>query len=180
MSSRLIAIVLNLSLLFTSCISFSDGIPEPHGLQYQPSFDLLAKDITNQNVIFELDDFTRDHKSLNGISVYLGKVPEPIDTLGIQGTNRIHESLDKVLDSLNIDKHLLNNFQKRLKDTKLRSFYKSGDTVLFIVDGFLNDAWGFMYSSGTFDSIPESFRFGGYTVSLLDSINSSWRRAAIH
>ena len=180
MSKRILAFICSLSFWFTSCFSFLDGIPEPHSLEFEPSFDLLAKDITKQTKIFELDDFTREYKSVNGISVYLGKTPDPLDTLTVQGTNRIHESLDKVLDSLNIEKRLLEDFQKRLKETKLRSFYKSGDTVLFIVDGFLNDAWGFMYSSNALDSIPESFRFGGYIVSLLDSVNRNWRKATIH
>jgi hypothetical protein len=165
------------TFLFTSC---SDSIPEPHSIVYKETFGVLAKDIITQNSIFEMDDFTRHHKSINGVFVYLGKKPDPIDTLAVQGTNRSYKPLKLVLDSLKIDQVLFDNFRQRLEETKLRSFYKSRDSVLFIVDGFLDDSWGFLYSKKTLNSNREAFRFGGYTVNLLDSVNKNWRKVSIH
>jgi hypothetical protein len=164
-------------ILFASCF---DAIPEPHSLEYKETFDILAKDIISQKAIFEMDDFTRHHKSVNGVFVYLGNKPDPIDTLAVQATNRSYKPLNQVLDSLNIVQVVFDDFRQRLEETKLREFYKSNDSVLFIVDGFLDDSWGLMYSNNHLDSNREAFQFGDYTVNLLDSINKNWRRASIH
>lgn len=164
-------------ILFTSCF---DGIPEPHSLKFKDDFNVLAKDIIAQKAIFEMDDLTRHHKSINGVFVYLGTKPEPIDTLAVQGTNRSYKPINQVLDSLHIKHDLFNDFRQRLEKTKLREFYKSNDSILFIVDGFLDDSWGFMYSNNELKSNSEVFQFGGYTVNLLDSINNNWRRVSIH
>ena len=164
-------------ILFASCF---DGIPEPHSLEFKDQFDNLAKDIISQNEIFEMDDLTRHYKSINGVSIYLGRKPEPIDTLAVQVTNRSYKPINQVLDSLKISKDLFDNIRLRLEETKLREFYKSNDSILFIVDGFLDNSWGFMYSKNPLKSNSEAFRFGDYTVNLLDSINMNWRRVSIH
>ena len=180
MSQRVSTILIFLNFLFTSCFSPLDSIPEPHSLEYKESFEALARDIATQTSLYELDDFTRYHKIINGVSVKIGEAPELIDSLTVQATNRTYKPLNEVLDSLNVDRRLLEDFQRRLKQTKLRSFYKSNDSVLFIVDGFLDDAWGFMYCKSGRKVSLEPFRFGDYTVQLVDSVNKTWSRASIH
>ena len=178
MKSNKYFFIVSLCFSFTSC---SDGIPEPHSLEYKKeTFDVLAKDIIDQTSIFEMDDFTRHYKSINGVSVYLGEKLEPIDTLAVQTTNRSYKPLKQILDSLNISQTLFDDFRQRLEKTKLREFYKSSDSILFIVDGFLDNSWGFMYSKNMLDSSAEAFRFGEYTVNLLGPVNKNWRRVAIH
>ena len=57
------------TLLFSSC---ADIYPEPHALKYQDNeFNELANFILDQKDIYEMDDFTRDVKRLNGVSIKL-------------------------------------------------------------------------------------------------------------
>ncbi len=170
-------LVLFLCIALSSCL---DGLPEPHSLEYKNTFDALAKDIITQQEIFEMDDFTRHHKSINDVIIYSGLKPDPFDTLAVQMTNRSYSPIAQVLDSLNIRQVLFEDFRKRLEETKLREFYKSNDSILFVVDGFLDDSLGFMYSNSQLDCNSNAFSFGSYTVNLLDSINKHWRRVSIH
>lgn len=169
--------LLALGLFFSSCF---DGIPEPHSVNYDDSFGALAVSILGQEAIFEMDDFTRHHKSINGIFIVTGERPTPLDSLAVEATSRRYQSLQFVLDSFHIPRDLFNEFRERLEETRLRAFYKSGDSILFTVDGFLDGSWGFMYSKKPLSSAPEPFRFGGNTVTLLDSVKPNWRRVAIN
>ena len=45
--------------------------PEPHNWKFRETFNALAKDIKSQKEIFEMDDFTRHHKSINEVFVHI-------------------------------------------------------------------------------------------------------------
>lgn len=160
--------ILLLSLWLLSCI---DLFPEPHSLKYRDKeFNELANFILDQSYVYEMDDFTRHYKSLNGIFIKLD------DKEGHQEA----QFLQKVVDSLNIDIKIVSALRGKLEDTKLRSFISSGDTILFTVDGFLDDAWGFMYSRRGLTNDSTWFDFMGNSVKFVDDINKNWKRAAIH
>jgi hypothetical protein len=111
-----------------------DIIPEP--LKYKDQeFTDVANFILSQDAIYEMDDFTRYHKSINGVPVKLK------DKEGNQDAQFLHI----VEDSLKLDSKIVSALRIKLQDTKLREFIKSGDTILFIVEGFLDTSWGFMY-----------------------------------
>jgi hypothetical protein len=172
---RLLIIFSILTVSFSSCLSFG----EPHSLKYKPSFNEVANEIVSQKTIFEMDDFTRDYKSINGVWIYLGDKPDPKDTLACRGTDRCPKPLNMILDSFHIDRKVFESIQNKLRETKLRSFQKSGDSVLFIVDGLLDDAWGFLYSTRSLGSKERDFKLGAYHVHLGDSINKNWRQVGI-
>ena len=87
--------------------------------------------------------------------------------------------LYKVVDSLKLDPKIVSVLRIKLEDTRLRDFIKSGDTILFTVDGFLDNSWGFMYSKQglTMDSVW--FDFEGYSVKFVEEVNKNWKRTAM-
>lgn len=155
------------TLLFSSCV---DIYPEPHALKYQDKeFNELAGLILDQKDIYEMDDFTRDVKRLNGVSIKLSDKEE----------DQYSKLLYEVEDSLKLDPKIVSELRIKLEDTKLHDFIKSGDTILFKVDGFLDNSWGFMYpkSGLTMDSIW--FDFKGYSVKFVEDVNKNWKRTVI-
>jgi hypothetical protein len=117
-----------------------------------------------------MDDFTRYHKKINGVSVKL-KTDE-----GDQDA----QFLNVVEDSLNLDPKIVSSLRIKLEETKLRDFIKSGDTILFTVDGFLDTSWGFMYSKHGLTMDSSWFNFEGNSVKFVEDINKNWKRTAIH
>lgn len=172
MRNNLIPILI-IILFLQSCWSF--GLPDPHSLKYnERSFNALANDIVSQNKIYEMDDFTRYTKKLNGAFIRLTK--EKSDNEPFDHT----QFIDSVLDSLKIEKDLVNDFRKRLESTELRSFYKSGDSILFVVDGFLDNAWGYFYCRRGLSKDSSYFNFYGNYVRFVEDVNSNWKKVAIH
>lgn len=156
-----------ISFFLSSCV---DIYPEPHALKYQDKeFNELASFILDQKDIYEMDDFTRHFKRLNGISIKL------TDKEGDQDAQFLHV----VEDSLKLDKKIVSALRIKLEDTKLRDFIKSGDTILFTVDGFLDDSWGFMYSKKGLTMDSTWFDFKGNSIKFVEDINKNWKRTAI-
>ena len=148
-----------------------DIAPEPHSLKYQDKeFNEVANFIVDQKYIYEMDDFTRYYKRLNGVSVKL-KADEGDQDAPL---------LNAVEDSLKLDPKIVSSLRIKLEDTKLRDFIKSGDTILFTVDGFLDNSWGFMYSKHGLTMDSTWFSFKGNSVKFVEDINKNWKRTAIH
>jgi hypothetical protein len=165
--NRQIFLTFLVTLLFSSCV---DIYPEPHALKYQgKEFNELSSFILDQKDIYEMDDFTRDVKRLNGFSIKLD------DKEGDQYSKFLYE----VEDSLKLDPKIVSALRIKLEDTKLRDFIKSGDTILFTVDGFLDNSWGFMYSKQGLTMDSTWFDFKGNSVKFVEDINKSWKRTAI-
>lgn len=155
------------TLFFFSCV---DIYPEPHALKYQDKeFNKLAGFILDQKDIFEMDDFTRDVKRLNGVSIKLSDKED----------DQYSKFLYEVEDSLNLDPKIVSALRIKLEDTKLRDFIKSGDTILFTVDGFLDNSWGFMYSKQGLTMDSTWFDFKGNSVKFVEEVNKNWKRTAI-
>jgi len=165
--NRHIFLTFLISLLFISCV---DIYPEPHALKYQDKeFNELASFILVQKDIYEMDDFTRHIKRLNGVSIKLN------DKEDKQGAQFLYE----VEDSLKIDAKIVSALRIKLEDTKLRDFIKSGDTILFTVDGFLDNSWGFMYSKQGLTMDSTWFDFKGNSVKFVEDFNKNWKRTTI-
>jgi hypothetical protein len=156
------------SILVVSC---SFGVPEPHSLKYDAkTFDSLANFILRQEDIYEMDDFTRHFKSINGVFIKLN------DKEGDQDA----QYLNIVEDSLKLDPKIVSHLRMQLEETKLREFIKSGDSILFIVDGFLDNSWGFMYSKIPLRMDTTWFEFKGNSVKYVEDVNEHWKRTAIN
>lgn len=154
-------------IILSSCFEIT---PEPHALAYQENeFSDLATYILDQKSIYEMDDFTRHYKSINDVSVKLN------NNEGDQNA----QLLDTVINSLKLDSQIVANLRIKLAETKLREFVKSGDTILFIVDGFLDVSWGFMYSRNSLKMDTTWFDFKGNSVRFVEDVNRKWKRASI-
>ena len=168
MFQRVITMLL-VALAISSCWNFS--LPEPHSLKYQEKeFNALANLIISQDQIYEMDDFTRYYKSINNVPVKLTTT----------GENQAAQLLNVVVDSLKLDAKIVSTLKVKLEETKLREFVKSGDTILFTVDGFLNDAWGFMYCKRGLETDSTYFQFKGHSVKFVENMNLNWKKTAIN
>ena len=155
------------SILLVSC---GLNLPEPHALKYDDKkFNDVANFILNQNEVHEMDDFTRHHKFINGVSIKLR------DGEG----NQDGQFLNVAIDSLNLDQNVVMELRTKLEETSLRDFTMSGDSILFIVDGFLDNSWGFFYTRRGAEMDSTWFTFDGHSVKFVEDINDKWKRAAI-
>ncbi len=133
------------------------------------SFNTLAKAIIEHPEVFEMDDFSRHNKSLNHISIKLSnKEGDSSDLL-----------LNEAISILKLDSTVISSIRQQLKETKLRQFYRSRDTILFTVDGMLDNAWGFLYSENNLQMDSTWFDFHGHSVRHTKDINNHWKKVAI-
>ena len=133
------------------------------------TFDRLAMRILQHPEIFQMDDFSRQTKFLNGIPIKLSEVDG----------NSSEQLLGKVEDSLGLDSKIVNDFRVQLERTKLRDFFQSKDTILFTVDGMLDTSWGFLYSSSNLKMDSSWFMFHGNSLLYTKDINRNWKKVAI-
>jgi hypothetical protein len=160
-----------LSFIFTffiiSCVQIA---PKAHDLKYQEKeFTELANFILDQNSIYEMDDFTRYYKKINGISVKLKN----------REGDQYAQFLHVVEDSLKLDSIVVSYLRNKLEETQLRDFTKSGDTILFTVDGFLDNSWGFMYSKRGLKMDSTWFDFKGNSIKFVEDVDANWKRTVI-
>jgi hypothetical protein len=169
MTTRILFSMLLFTVISLSC---QFGIREPHSLEYnKETFDQLAKEILSQDEVFEMDDFSRYSKRLNNVSVRLSR----------ESSGEEYGSfVDSVVDSLGIDRTLVEKLRQKLEKTQLREFYKRNDSVLFVVDGFLDDSWGFLYSRNQLKSDTNYVQFGEFDVRYIDSVNQYWRKVSVN
>lgn len=136
---------------------------------HDKEFNELANFILEQQDIYEMDDFTRHVKKLNGFSIKLN------DKDGDQNTQLLHE----VENLLKLDPKIVSELRSKLEDTKLRDFIKTGDTILFTVDGLFDNAWGFMYAKQGLAMDSTWFDYKGNAVKFVEDINKNWKRTII-
>ena len=142
-------------------------------------FTKVAEDILAQKKIFEMDDCSRSIKTINDVFVRMSMQPTEDDTLGyLPGKKPMY--FKNVLDSLKIPDSLFEKVRKQLYDTQLYSFYKSHDSVLFIVNGFLDTDWGYFYNPNNLGNDTDEFTFGRNNVRFTKTINTRWKRVVVH
>ena len=80
---------------------------------------------------------------------------------------------------MKLDPKIVSSLRVKLEETKLREFARSGDSILFTVDGFLDNAWGFMYAKSGTKMDSAFFKFKDKSVKFIEDINTNWKKAAI-
>jgi hypothetical protein len=133
------------------------------------SFNLLASEILANEKIFSMDDFSRYHKLINGIAVKIDNV---------EGDSSA-SPLRIVQTKLGLDSAVVEKLRSQLAATKLRDFYRSGDTILFTVDGMLDTSWGFFYSRQSLRQDTSWFNFGDNSIKFVGDVNANWKKVAI-
>lgn len=162
--------ILKIFLISFLLIGCGLNLAEPHALKYDDKeFNDLADLIIAQQAIYEMDDFTRHYKAINGVPIKLKNNED----------DQYVQFLNFVLDSLNIDPKMVSALRSKLEATKLRYFTMSGDSILFTVDGFLDNSWGFMYAKRGLVMDFSWFMFKGHSIKFVENINNRWKRAAI-
>jgi hypothetical protein len=153
-----------------SQVACSVGLPQPHSIDYNDKdFQSTTDLIFAYPEIFEMDDLTRYSKSINGVSIQL-----PND-----GDSPDSRTLKHLADSFRFDFSKFSEIREKLEKTKLREFVRSGDSILFICDGFLDDSWGFMYSKRKLQMDSSWFTFRGHSVKFVEQVNNNWKRVAV-
>jgi hypothetical protein len=178
MRKAIITVIVSFFILFVLyaflSTSFFWDLREPHSLKYDDkSFSKIATDIINQNEIFEMDDCSRYSKTLNHMSIEMTSDNSNDDSF-------YHPIFyKKALDSLHITLANFENLKAQLSSTGLYSFYRSGDSILFVVDGFLDASWGYLYVAGGIKDTSGSSVLN-HDYNLVDSVNTKWRKVGIY
>jgi len=128
MKHFLIAITLSFSL---GC-GLSDSINQKETMELATALH-KAKNIT------EIDDCTRPKKFINGKQISMNIVPSFDDSKN--NLSRIFYYKD-VLKTENISEDEFKFFIEKLKDSKLRHYYRNGELSIFVQGGFLGDIHG--------------------------------------
>jgi hypothetical protein len=158
-------ISLSLSLLCVTSCGF-----ELVNIEYdEKTFTKISNDILDHPEIQQMDDLSRYVKSFNYISINRQTHYEKLAPF----------VLDRMLDSLKIDKDAVRNIRDQLVVTKLRYYEKFGDSILFIVDGMLDTSWGFLFSKDGLSNDTSWFSLGGNSVKLTRIINERWGKVAV-
>ena len=158
------------SIIFLlSVIVFSCGLGFDSVEYNAQTFNHLAQDILIYEKVNAMDDFSRYYKSLNGI---------PIRIDGSEGDSSAESRAD-VEARFSLSHDSVENLRHQLQNTRLREFYRSRDTILFYVDGFLDSGWGFLYSASPLQSDTTWFNFHNHSVKYVGDINTNWKRVSI-
>jgi len=169
----LVVVIVVGALVLLPAIAFVSAFPDFIPPKYEKeSFDKLSNDILQQQRITEMDDLTRYTKKINGVFITLSK-PGKADSF-----ERVMY-IDRLLDSLKIERQLIDNLRNQLEKTKLREFFKSNDSILFRADGIMGHSYGYFYTAKPMKPGKDSFYFAGHWLYLYESVNSNWKKTNI-
>lgn len=127
----------------------------------------LIQEFENYKKINEMDDCKRNIKSLNGIQIRMNKIP--LD-------REIGRYYKDVLKEQKIDELDFERFRKKLEKSKLRSYYRTEKYSIFIVDGFLDSVWGYLYSHSHTENEIDNLRANNYTIRSTENLGDGWFR----
>ena len=173
---KIIAIITGLILLLLFTIKilpglmFTSGIPEPHSIDLdKATATKFVADLETYGKLFELDDCRRYTKRINGISIRMDE-EETDDEYGTY--------YKLVLKDQNIDEEVFESFRKYLEVSKLRNYQKIEDYSLFVVDGFLDNIWGYLYLHSDRKLGTGYFNVGHHTINVIEDLGDNWYRIA--
>jgi hypothetical protein len=153
--------------------TFTSSFPNPHDVQLNKAeATALKDDFLSYGKIFEMDDATRCHKSINNESLKLYDFSDSDQDL----CNQYGKELDEILTEYDIQKATYLDFRLRLEQTKLRTYCYEKEKNLFITDGFLDSSWGYLYSDSTLTNEDDYFQMCGRTIKVVEMMGDNWYR----
>lgn len=168
-------IIVGVGVWFYSLSNWLSVIPSPHSLEYtKETFDPLASAILQQNDILSMDDCTRHTKKINNVRVRMNYNQDSSD---IFGAIRYYQD---ALDSMKINRKLFEELREQLESTKLREFHRSGDSILFVVDGFLDHSWGFLYCAQNGPIDTNYIKINLEYARVVEEVNPHWKKVSIN
>ncbi len=173
---KIIGIIIGIGILIIFAIKilpglmFAAAIPEPHSIKLnKATATKFIADLESYEKIFELDDCQRYTKRINGLSVRMSE-KENDDEYGT------HYKL--ILQNQSIDEQVFEKFRKYLDESELRSYLRIEDYSLFVVDGFLDNIWGYLYLHSDRELGTEYFNIDHYTIKVVEDLGDNWYRIA--
>jgi hypothetical protein len=173
---KIIGMIIVLILLMFFAITIlpslmlASAIPEPHSVDLNKvEASKFIADLENYEKIFELDDCKRFTKRINGISVRMNE-DESDDEYGTY--------YKLILQDQSIDEEVFESFRKYLDESKLRSYQKIEDYSIFVVDGFLDNLWGYLYLHSDRKIGTEYFNVDHYSIKVIEDLGDNWYRIA--
>ena len=146
------------------------AIPEPHSVELnKTSASEFITKVESYEKLFEFDDCQRYTKRINGISVRMNE-KESDDEYGTY--------YKFVLEDQNIDEEVFENFRNYLEKSKLRTYLRYEDYSLFIVDGFLDNSWGYLYLHSDQKLGDNYFKIDNYMIKVVEDLEDNWYRIA--
>lgn len=151
-------------------IMFMSGIPEPHSIPLdKEKATKLVMDFDEFGKIYELDDCQRHSKSINGIAIRLNQE---------ESESEYGNYFKEVLENQEISESDFESFRKALEETKLRYYIRTDKYSVFIVDGFLDGVWGYLYSHNNEEVGEDYFNADIYTIRAIENLGDNWYRIA--
>ena len=133
----------------------------------------LKNDFLAYGKIYEMDDATSCHKSINFESVAISDFSDSNDS--ICHANR--PTLTEILERFEIEKEKYLRFRSRLEESKLRSYCFDENKHVFIVDCYLDNIWGYLYSDEILTvEEPDFYICQGSTIRIVEVLGDNWYR----
>lgn len=156
-------IILLVVIICFGCIT--DSI---HDLDLKEAL-ILAEEFHDKSIIKELDDCSQAQKKINGIRIKLKT--DSIENFKNMNHSEIYYK--EVLKSEGITENEFNYFRNKLKETKLRHYYRKDNYSIFIMGGVLGDIYGILVNHGNSPIIEKEFRLNEfYYIRVADQISN--------
>lgn len=155
-----------MTIMVLPSIVFS--IPDHHSIPLEKEIanDLL-KDLEEYGKFTELDDCQRYSKSINGISIRMDS---------LETEKEYGRYYKEVLAEQGIKESEFEKFREKLEKTKLRHYFRTDKYSVFIVDGFLDNVWGYLYSHDKGKMNYDYFEVDAYTIRVVEDLGGNWYR----
>lgn len=164
MTMGLLIVIVTIEVLRSALSAFS--IPGPDDIPLEKEIATrLVMEFDEFGKITELNDCRRAFKSINGFRIRMHKEKPDFED------GRYYKD---VLSELDIHESDFERFRAKLEKTKLRSYFRTEKYSVFIVDGFLDDIWGYLYAHSE-DEIPNDYiQVGSSRIKVIEDLGDNW------
>ena len=77
-----------------------------------------------------------------------------------------------------MEHNVFESFRNYLDESELRSYQKIDDYSIFVVDGFLDSIWGYLYLHSDRNLGTDYFKVDDYSVRVIEDLGDNWYRIA--
>ncbi len=163
--------IVGIFLFYIIALKTALDFPGPEDIPLNKSIAFeLTQDFNEYQKIYEMDDATRCYKSLNEQPLSLAKFGGSSDSI----CNWNGSKLDEVLTKFRIDRAVYLDFRSRLEETKLRHYCRSDNLNIFVVDGWIDDVWGYCYSAEPLEVGEKQYHVCNYTIQIVEDMGDNW------
>jgi len=157
-------------IFFIGVFSFVNALPNDVKLDKEIAKE-LSNDFLEYEKIFSMDDATRCVKTLNNIRIDLNEFSSSDSSC-----NQYAEDFEEVLTRFTISEQKYMDFRKRLEKSKLRYYHYEYGMQIYIVDGFLDNIWGYLYTEQELSiDVKKYYKLSnGYSIIITKDLGDNW------